>query len=471
MADNCIESKTYTAETPLRTVAPIIGQLQNLTQQKEKRTYKSFVDKCSGATGTTTVYDITDSVTIDNTTLVGKWSVDAKEKQIFTLNPARKDFNEAYRKAVQDPQGEIGKTSLDYRNQVLLSYISTSEGSSLSFNGVKKLTTQEVNDKNLIGERGYQEIYKNGISDIEGTKPWPLEKNLYYPSALEANNNQQDYIQFKIYEYKSRMFTINGFKRLARYYETDDNGNSRPINKESIFKSEIRLPIQGGISDSNVVTWNADPLNAVQQAAQFSSLTIAAGPISEVIPAQAEAMKQLVTDKKISAALVPYFQSLFARMAVSSENNFFSRAFGAIINPNLELLFQNPELRSFPLRFDLTPRDTKEAEMVRKIIRAFKQSMTPKQGVADLFLKTPMVYEIEYINGNNNQRHKSINRIKTCALRSCGVNYTPANQYMTYNDSANTMTAYSLDMQFTELEPVYYNDYDAGNSTPDEIGY
>ena len=40
---------------------------------------------------------------------------------------------------------------------------------------------------------------------------------------------------------------------------------------------------------------------------------------------------------------------------------------------------------------------------------------------------------------------------------------------MTFNDSAATMTAYSMSLSFTEMEPLYYDDYD--KIPTDQIGY
>ena len=38
---------------------------------------------------------------------------------------------------------------------------------------------------------------------------------------------------------------------------------------------------------------------------------------------------------------------------------------GQVINPNLELLFSGPNLRSFTFNFTLTPRDAEEARIAR----------------------------------------------------------------------------------------------------------
>ena len=49
--------------------------------------------------------------------------------------------------------------------------------------------------------------------------------------------------------------------------------------------------------------------------------------------------------------------------------------------------------------------------------------------------------------------HPGLNKIKTCALKSCNVDYNPDNTFMTFEDG--TMTAYRITMQFQELATSY----------------
>jgi hypothetical protein len=332
-------------------------------------------------------------------------------------------------------------------------------------------SVQENNDPNSINaspitEETSSKYMEEGIPLNEISKNFKgFPKRLYYPETLEGNNYGQDYIEFTVKDYKTRVFTSNGLKRLARY-------KTEKQKKQSSIQSTIRLPIQGGIADNNNVNWGAEPLDAIRQAAGFASLTIGGSDdMFKDLGKGIDSLSELVTENNSNKGIQMFLQSLMARLAISSDSNFISRAFGAILNPNMELLFQNVELRPFSFRFDLTPRTADEAKQVRQIIRVFKQSMAARQGVADIFLATPMVYEIKYIRGNNgkNPDHPSINKIKTCALKSFNVNYTPNNQYMTYNDDAATMTSYSLDMTFQELEPVYFDDYN--EFADDFIGY
>jgi hypothetical protein len=154
-----------------------------------------------------------------------------------------------------------------------------------------------------------------------------------------------------------------------------------------------------------------------------------------------------------------------AGQAVGS--NVIGRTERAILNPNTELLFQGPQLRAFSFNFKLTPRSSTEAAIVKSIIKFFKFHMAPKTSDANLFLKAPNIFRIEYFKGG--QQHSGINLIKDCALQACTVDYTPDGTYMRYDDGS--MFSYDLQLQFMELVPIYAKDYNEGTNAEHPIGY
>ena len=128
----------------------------------------------------------------------------------------------------------------------------------------------------------------------------------------------------------------------------------------------------------------------------------------------------------------------------------------------MELLFDAPALRAFDFTFVMSPRDGKEAAQIRNIINFFKQGMSVKTTSTNIFLKAPNYFEIDYITYNDQgepEDHPSLNIIKTCALLSCAVDYTPNQQYMTYSDPQRSMVQYTMNLQFNELDPIYEIDY------------
>jgi len=161
----------------------------------------------------------------------------------------------------------------------------------------------------------------------------------------------------------------------------------------------------------------------------------------------------------------------FAAAAAGVEGqSLLSRTTGQVLNPNMELLFKGPTLRPFQFTFTLAPRDEDEAKSVISIIRFFKQGMAPIRSQSNLFLKSPHTFQLAYKfrgDGGEGRTHPFLNKFKECALQSFGVQYTPTGNYSTFSDGV--MSQYNITMTFTELEPVFNDDYGTGN--PVEVGF
>ena len=90
--------------------------------------------------------------------------------------------------------------------------------------------------------------------------------------------------------------------------------------------------------------------------------------------------------------------------------------------------------------------------------------MAAKATGNELYLKAPNVFSIKY--KHKGAEHSGINLINDCALQSFSVDYTPDGSYMAYADGG--MFSYTITMQFMELLPIYFDDYDKTNHP---IGY
>ena len=284
---------------------------------------------------------------------------------------------------------------------------------------------------------------------------------LRYPENL---SDTQDYIQFTMFEYgvKEPSSKRSGDLKVV-------TGFGKRKNKD--LKGSVTLPIQNQITDQNRVDWGAGDINPLQ-AFMAESLyrtdinNIAAG-VDDALATARSALKRGGDD------IANYVRTYFIQQAIQNKN-LSSRMTGAILNPNVELLFNRPQLRPFSFRFFLAARSDTEAIQVKKIIRFFKQGMSVKETKTDIFLKAPNIFKIKYRYGKDGTDHPGLNRIKECALTSCSVDYTPNNSYMTFEDG--TMTAYAITLQFQELEPITETDY-IGTADgipavpPNEIGF
>ena len=279
------------------------------------------------------------------------------------------------------------------------------------------------------------------------------QETLRYPrQSLEEYG--YDYIQITAYDYVPSGLNTSTRNRTRGFGDTD---SSRFKNK----KETIQLPMQPQLSEATSVSWGGDTLNEIQRA----GANIAAGAIASAGEGKiGEALSGMVSgvDTEFSrllgnGAAKNQIIAYFAGQAVGA--NVIGRTTGQVINPNLELLFSGPNLRSFNFNFNLTPRDAEEARIIRKMIRAMKRNMTPQVSDKDLFLKSPRIFELEYIFGDNTEQHPFMNKFKPCACTNFTVNYTPDGSYMTYRGEPS-MTSYQIAMSFGEIEPIYSHEYE-----------
>jgi len=279
---------------------------------------------------------------------------------------------------------------------------------------------------------------KEGSYNPSGAQAW------IYPTGLA--NNQQDYVRFEMLEYSGQT------KVGERSFNT--------------ILGRVYLPIQPSISDINTVDWQNDTINPLQAVMAAGSL----GAITGTKDAFKDAFNSIFPKGDMQNAETGRAAALWAAgKAVGT--NIFSRFAGAAVNPNLELLFNGPQLRPFNFSFKLSPRSEDEAKQVKGIIRFFKKGMSVRKSSTKLFLKAPNVFRITYIDGRTGNPHTSINRIKVCALSQCSVDYTPDGSYATFYDTAATMTQYGLTLQFNELEPIFNDNYDEDVPGQSTIGY
>ena len=273
-----------------------------------------------------------------------------------------------------------------------------------------------------------------------------------FPRSLRQGRDGQDFLKFDMLKYEPRDFDDKSFSFKKR---TD-------TNKRTI--GTVILPIPGGIQDGVGVGYGDSRMTPLDMAkANIALTTVSEGftaGISEAGRAAQNVAGAFGDNKKALAAVI-------AGMAAGGQD-LLTRTTGAIANPNMELLFNGPELRTFSFQFLLAPRSQEEAKTIIQILRFFKQGMAPIRTKSRLFLKSPHTFQLSYRNSRG-QDHKYLNKFKECALANFGVNYTPNGNYSTYEDGV--MTAYQMTMTYRELNPIYNDDYGNSGSLPQEIGF
>ena len=270
-----------------------------------------------------------------------------------------------------------------------------------------------------------------------------FDKDLKYP--IDLGNGSQDVIKFDMLKYEPKSAQKGG-SALQIGFGNRSSTDSRIIG--SCF-----LPIPAGIQDASSVGFADDNMNAFQASLAAASMTGLKGDVGAAIQQLGDDAKAAGNDPQTRDALA----SFFTQQATGTQN-LLARTEGVILNPNLELLFKNPILRTFNFTFKMSARNKGEAEEIIKIIRFFKQGSRPQRSESSLFLKSPHTFKVKYLHrAEGTGEHQYIGKVKECACTSVGVQYTPDGQYATYTDGY--MVSYAMTLAFKELEPVFNGDY------------
>ena len=247
-----------------------------------------------------------------------------------------------------------------------------------------------------------------------------------------------------------------------------EDTNTRLKNNQ-VIKYYVELPAPQEINDSNSVTWGDDKLNALQLAGLTLAQEAIAGGSENAVEMAQSAMAILQrginipgltqdTQNAIKASISG--AAINALGANVSAGSILARSTGQILNSNLELLFQGVNLRTFPFTFTFSPRNSKEADVVKAIIKSLKASMAPKAGdyngsAQGIFLKSPDLFQLKYLH--DGEDHPFLNTFKLCALTGMQVNYTNAGTYASYGDG--TPVNIRMNLNFKEINPIYNEDY------------
>ena len=431
---------------------------------------------------------LTDSHGTDNSTFTGSRQDDGTWKWEPTSDANVAKLSKNYRGPDNEKitAGEIENKFYDRKSPTTQQQLSGNQANALIANKGKENIINDKRYENLPGIQGdstsdipqtsqdgsvetnEEALGFGGGNAIEATKTRTQYSNYYYPQDISSN--KQDRIIFKMRQSTGQVINPTNVKA---------NIGSRQ-RKTGKIEGSVTLPITTGIKDLNSVSWSGSKMNPLQAFAASTALgafqeTAEGGNPMDAIGDSLNAGAATVKNNK---GVQKAISTMIAGKA-SQTSNLLSRAAGAIANPNLELLFDAPALRAFDFTFQMSPRDAKEAEQVRSIINFFKQGMSVKTTSTNIFLKAPNYFEIDYVSFDDSgemMKHPSLNIIKTCALLSCAIDYTPNNSYMTYSDAQRSMVSYSMNLQFNELDPIYESDYYEGLSMQNgtnvqEIGF
>ncbi len=128
-----------------------------------------------------------------------------------------------------------------------------------------------------------------------------------------------------------------------------------------------------------------------------------------------------------------------------------------VIADRMQLAFKGVDRRSFQYAFKMIPRNSREADEIKKIVSAFKFNMMPeyKEGESRDTLNYPATFNIEYhYKGKENTY---LNRVSECFLENMQVSYG-GDRYKTFdphNNEGAPPVETSITLAFKEIDVMH----------------
>ena len=303
-----------------------------------------------------------------------------------------------------------------------------------------------------------------------GVAPEGAAGSVRFPSDMLVDEGE-DFVMFDFYNYKppfqkKKIGEGNSINQTLRDY--NDSGFGSEYFKEKEFP-QIIMYMPQDVQDKFSAKWEGKKFGMTT--AGIIAAAGQEGGAAKLNTLAGQAFKTLTEKGSVEAAAAVV--SNLAKKLTGDEistGDLFGGISGVARNPNVEVLFQNIELRTFDLTFKMAPYSERDVQSMDAIIKIFKQAMLPqyrlgkddkvfgqdgqKGALQGGFIKVPRVCAVNFMRGN--RRNRFLPRYKMCAITDVGVNYTPDGTYATFDRSSPVAT--EIKISFMETKLVFSED-------------
>ena len=143
-------------------------------------------------------------------------------------------------------------------------------------------------------------------------------------------------------------------------------------------------------------------------------------------------------------------------LGITGAREAFEISVGEVVTDRMELAFKSVRRRIFTYNFKMIPKNSREADEIRNIIKMFQVNMLPemKRGRQATTMNFPNTFDIRYMyNGSDNDY---IHRVSTCVLTDMTVNYG-GDRFKTFsphNTQGAPVVETTINLSFKELELI-----------------
>ena len=282
----------------------------------------------------------------------------------------------------------------------------------------------------------------------------PKYTQLRYPDA--SFEQDTDFVQITFYDYKAPFSTQGGGNvggNLANYNKSSDDLGTATSTINMYMPQDIEGQYGGN--------WDNQNLSNVAKTALGTFGKAAGGDPVQALGDAFEGLGTLTTNALSKGTVVANTISGIlgaANFGSLTVNDVFSVTTGQVLNPNTEVLYKGPKMRTFSLNFKMAPRNQNECDKIKKIIETFKYATLPNFGGAGdentSFVRVPQIVDVTFMTGN--KPNEWVTQYKPSVITDFNVSYTPDGAWATLPNGAPVATTMSI--SFNETKMVYANE-------------
>lgn len=313
--------------------------------------------------------------------------------------------------------------------------------------------------------------------------------SLRYPENVSVKGDSH-YVLFNFKKYKAP-FSAAAQDATSRNANALQAYNANTNNLEPSGLPQILLYMPEGVAASYKANWDGKAFGNIA-----TGFMRAGGAV-----ANEDYMKAISEISRTAGNALDKAPEMLASKAISKLakkltgdtigiQDVFSSIGGAILNPNVELIFGGHDLRTLQLSFKMVPYNKPEAIAVHKIVETFKKGMLPRLNYDDGgdfwgalsgkrsspgaygnaktgnrgkvygtgFIGIPDLVQISFMRGGTENKH--VTRYKVCSITDFDVNYSPDGVYAIGPDGYPVAT--EIKVGFMETKLVYKEDVSSG---------
>lgn len=270
-----------------------------------------------------------------------------------------------------------------------------------------------------------------------------------YPNSGAQITPDTDYVTFEFFKYKPPFQDTGGGDKKAQYDASLNFGKEQILGEK--FGKNIIMYMPEDIQSEYGANWSGAGFGFL--AGRLMKVAGGNFDVGQVFKDLGDEARKKTADFIVNNANKALGSGVTIQQALGGIG-------GTIVNPNVEMMYESPEMRTFSLTYKMFASTPGESEEIRAICNTFKKNMLPSFGRGG-FINVPNVVRVTFMTGS--EPNPFVSQFKACAISNVSINYTPDGSWASYEGGAPVAT--NITINFKELKMLFAEDINIGDAT------